>query len=249
MPSESVRSVERAAMVLKVLAESGASMGVSQIAQATGLGKTTAHRLLASLTRADFVRVEPKSRQYSLGGGLLQLTANWLSGFGIRTVALPHLRALRQQTSETVSLNIRDGDTRVAIERLDTSHEVRFVVELGRAIPLHVGATGKAILAFLPESEMHEALESAGTDIGDLSRLHDELAKIRRAGAAISTGERVPGTRSISAPVFGSEGTVIASISILSLESRLDETDITKFQRMVIETAKNVSGDLGFAGH
>jgi DNA-binding IclR family transcriptional regulator len=112
-----------------------------------------------------------------------------------------------------------------------------------------VGATGKAILAFLPESEMHEALESAGTDIGDLSRLHDELAKIRRAGAAISTGERVPGTRSISAPVFGSEGTVIASISILSLESRLDETDITKFQRMVIETAKNVSGDLGFAGH
>lgn len=246
--SESVRSVERAAMVLKVLAEGGASMGVSQIAQATGLGKSTAHRLLASLARADFVRVEPKSRQYSLGGGLLQLTANWLGGFGIRTVALPHLRALRQKTRETVSLNIRDGDCRVAIERLDTAHEVRFVVDLGRPVPLHVGATGKAILAFLPESEVNEALASAGVDGAACIRIREDLQKIRRVGAAISTGERVPGTRSISSPVFDSEAAVIASVSILSLESRLNEPDVANFQRMVVETAKNISSDLGFPG-
>lgn len=236
-------------MVLKVLAEHGASMGVSQIAQATGLGKSTAHRLLASLARAEFVRVEPQSRQYSLGGGLLQLTANWLSGFGIRTVALPHLRKLRRATRETVSLNVREGNFRIAIERLDTSHEVRFVVEIGRAIPLHVGATGKAILAFLTESERKEALEHTGTNQDELACLHEELARIRRVGAAISTGERVKGTRSISAPVFGSEGAVIASISILSLESRLNESDVEKFRHLVIDTANNISKELGFSGH
>ena len=119
MASEGVQSVERAARVLQVLAEGGWAMGMSEIARATGLGKSTTHRLLASLTRAGFVRVEPIPRQYSLGRGLLQLTTTWLQGVEIRSVAVPHLRSLRHETRETVSLNVRDGDNRVAVERLE----------------------------------------------------------------------------------------------------------------------------------
>lgn len=248
MASESVQSVSRAADVLKVLAQGGWGMGVSEIAQTAGLGKSTTHRLLASLMQAEFVRMEPKSHHYTLGSGLLQLTTTWFSEIKVRTVAMPHLRALRGTTKETVSLNVRDGDSRVAIERLDTSHEVRFVVDLGRPLPLHIGAAGKAILAFLPEPEIQGILEDADLDQPNTKRVIKELRQIRRAGTAYTRGERVPGSRSVSAPIFSPEGAAIASVSILSLESRLDETNVAEFRSLAKETARDISIDFGWSG-
>ena len=248
MASEGVQSVERAARVLQVLAEGGWAMGMSEIARATGLGKSTTHRLLASLTRAEFVRVEPRTRQYSLGRGLLRLTTTWLQGVEIRGAAIPHLRSLRHKSRETVSLNVRDGDNRVAVERLDTAHEIRFVVELGQALPLHIGASGKAILAFLSEAELDEILLRTSMDQPTARRLRGELAAIRQRGVACTSGERLSGTRSIAAPVFNADGAVIASVSILSLESRLGGVDEAPFRQMAQETAAKVSAELGWPG-
>lgn len=248
MASESIQSVARAAEVLKVLSQGGWGMGVSEIAQSVGLGKSTTHRLLASLIQAEFVRMEPKSHCYTLGAGLLQLTAAWFSEIKVRAVALPHLRALRGTTKETVSLNVREGDFRIAIERLDTSHEVRFVVDLGRPLPLHIGAAGKAILAFLPEPEIHDILDAAGLTQPKTKRVLRELSEIRQAGTAYSRGERVPGSRSVSAPIFSPEGAAVASVSILSLEFRLDEINVAEFRSLAKETAINISTDFGWTG-
>jgi DNA-binding IclR family transcriptional regulator len=246
--SESVQSVARAAEVLKVLAQGGWGMGVSEIARTVGLGKSTTHRLLSSLMQAEFVRMEPKSHRYTLGAGLLQLTAAWFSEIKVRAVALPHLRSLRATTEETVSLSVRDGNSRVAIERLDTSHEVRFVVDLGRPLPLHIGAAGKAILAFLPAPEIHEILQTADLDRPTTKRVLKELKDVRRAGTAYSCGERVAGSRSVSAPIFSSEGATIASVSILSMDSRLDEMNVPEFRSLAREAAKNISTDFGWSG-
>ena len=248
MASESVQFVSRAAEVLKVLARGGWGLGVSEISQTAGLGKSTIHRLLASLMQAKFVRMEPKSHRYTLGSGLLQLTTTWFSEIKVRTVALPHLRALRGTTKETVSLNVRDGDSRVAIERLDTSQEVRFVVDLGRHLPLHIGAAGKAILAFLPEPEIHGILDTADLDQPTTKRVLRELSEIRRVDTAYSRGERVPGSRSISAPIFSPEGAAVASVSILSLEFRLDEINVVEFRSLAREAANNISTDFGWSG-
>lgn len=248
MASEHVQSVERATRVLQVLAEGGWSMGVSDIARTAGLGKSTTHRLLASLIRADFVRLDPSTRQYSLGPGLMQLTTSWLQGIDVRNAAIPHLRTLRQRTRETVSLNVRDGDRRVAVERLDTSHEVRFVVELGRALPLHVGAGGKAILANLPDDERDDIVARTQLDEHAARDLLGTLAAIRRLGVACSSGERLPGTRSIAAPVFDADGTVVASVSILSIQSRLEGVDEAPLREMTRASAAEVSSALGWSG-
>jgi DNA-binding IclR family transcriptional regulator len=246
--SESVQSVARAAEILKVLAGGGWGMGVSEIAQTAGLGKSTTHRLLSSLMQAEFVRMEPKSHRYTLGAGLLQLTATWFSEIKVRAVALPHLRALRGTTEETVSLSVRDGDSRIAIERLDTSHEVRFVVDLGRPLPLHIGAAGKAILAFLPALEIDEILQTAGLDPPAAKHVRKDLKDVRRVGTAYSRGERVAGSRSVSAPIFSPEGAAIASVSILSMDSRLDEINVAEFRSLAREAAINISTDFGWTG-
>ena len=245
--SARIRAVERAAQILSVLS-GGGQMGLSEISREVVRGKSTTHRLLASLIHAGLVRTDARSRQYALGYGLLQLTADWLNGLEIRTAALPHLRDLRQKTGETVSLNVRDADKRVAVERLDTSREIRYVIDLGRPLPLHIGAGGKAILAFLPETEIRERLALTDLSPRKTQRLIKELKEIREIGWAVTRGERLPGACAVSAPVFEHEGAAVASVSILCLESTLRATAPKEFGRLVRATALSISRDLGCRG-
>jgi len=245
--SQSIQSVERAAHILRVLSEGG-PMGLTDVARQVGLGMSTTHRILASLCGVELARGDTNTRQYSLGYGLLQLTTNWLNGFEVRTAAIPVLRMLRQSTGETVCLNVRDADQRIPVERLDTSREIRYVVDLGRPQPLHAGAGGKAILAFLPDAEIHQLIDATSMSRSKAKRLMAELENIRQAGSSVTKGEQVAGACSISAPVFNHEGVVTASISILCLESTLRAKTEKDFRREVRDAAEIVSRDLGWSG-
>lgn len=246
--SKGNQSVERGALILKVLSEHGA-MGVTDIANRIGLSKSITYRLLASLKAAELVRVEPRSCRYGLGYGLLKMTANWLARIEVRNLAMPHLRLLRQESRETVGLNVRDGDRRVTVERLDTSFEVRFVIDLGRPQPLHAGAAGKAILAFQPDQEIAEIVSRAELSSRREKQLMKDLEEIQRQGFSDTCGERVPGSRSISAPILNHEGVAIASVSVLSLESRMQRREVSKCRRLVKITASEISSELGFADY
>lgn len=243
-----IQSIERAARVLAALSDGGDLMGVTEIANKVELGKSTAHRILVTLMRVGFVRMNPASRQYSLGYGLLRLTSGMLRGSEVSMIALPYLRDLRQETHETVSLNVRDNSHRVVVERLDTSHEIRYVAEIGWPLPLHVGAGGKVILAFMDEAEVIGLLEDANLSALQRRKLSNELEEIRTVGSAFTLGERLPGAGSISAPVFNHEGVVIASVNVLSLESRLSTGTVRDFRRLVKTSAKGVSRELGWRG-
>ncbi len=244
--SHYIQSIERATQVCTALSEGNDLMGVTEIANKVNLGKSTVHRILATLMQARFVRMDPTSRQYSLGYGLLQLTAGLLSSSEIARTALPYLRDLRRKTRETVSLNLRDNDHRVVVERLDTSHEIRYVAEIGRPLPLHVGAGGKAILAFMDEREVHGILTDAKLSAKQIRRLAKELEEIRAVGSAYTLGERLPGAGSLSAPVFNYDGAVNGSVNVLCLESRLNAKTVQEFRQLVQKTASDVSRELGW---
>ena len=243
---QTIQSIERAARVLAALSDSGDRMGVTEIANKVNLGKSTVHRILATLVQVRFVRLDPTSRQYALGYGLLQLTSGVLRESEVSMIALPHLRDLRQKTQETVSLNLRDNRHRVVVERLDTSHEIRYVAEIGWPLPLHVGAGGKAILAFMDDAEVLSVLEDAKLSANRIRNVTRELKEIRAAGSAFTLGERLPGAGSISAPVFNHEAVAIASVNVLSLEARLNAATVRNFRRLVRATAMAVSGELGW---
>ena len=244
--SQYIQSIERAARVLTALSEGGKLMGVTEVANKVNLGKSTVHRILVSLMQATLVRIDSTSRQYSLGYGLLQLTDGLLRGSEVSITALPYLRSLRQETGETVSLNIRDNGHRVVVERLDTSHEIRYVAEIGRPLPLHVGAGGKAILAFMDETEVLSTPGVAEMNKKQIQRLTKELKEIRAAGSAYTLGERLPGAGSISAPLFNHDGMAIASVNVLCLESRLKTKTVRDFRRLVQATGMDVSQELGW---
>jgi DNA-binding IclR family transcriptional regulator len=219
---------------------------VTELAGRVGLRKSSTHRLLTALTRAQLVRYDALARRYTLGFRVLRWTASWLDRLDVRTHALPHLRTLRDKCEETVSLNLLDGHRRVAVERLETSRELRFVVDLGAPLPLHLGASGKAMLAFLPAEEMEEVLGDARLGPRMRAALRRELAGIRRVGSAVSLGERIPGSGSVAAPVFNHERAVIGSVSILSLAVRLSDDVIRSHRELVRQAGEAISGALGW---
>ena len=243
-----IRVLDRAMQILALLAEAEAGLGVTEIARRVGLGKSTTHRLLSALARAEVVRPDPRTRLYQLGFRLLQWTAGWLDRMDVRTRALPHLRQLREKCQETVSLNLHDGLSRVAVERLEASQEVRFVAELGQPLPLHVGAGGKAILAFLPRPEADRALKAARLAPREERLVRRALAEVRRTGSAVSFGERIAGSGAVSGPVFNHEGRVVGSVSILSVAARLSPDTVRSHAELVRQTAAAVSRELGWAG-
>ena len=246
--SKGIQSVERAARVLQTLADGDGPMSLTVIAREVGLGKSTTHRILSSLCETGLARGNISSRQYALGYGLLRLTANWLNGIEVRNAAIPFLRLLREVTGETVSLNVLDFDQRIPVERLDTSREIRYIVELGRPQPLYAGAGGKAILAFLPESGVHLLIKTANLGPVNTKRLMIELENIRQTGSSVSKGEQVPGSCAISAPIFNHETAVVASINILCLESTLQQKMEQDYRRQVKKAAAKVSAELGWRG-
>lgn len=243
-----IQSIERAVSILAFLSKNQGMVGVSDIARNVGLGKSTTHRMLGTLCHVGFVRADGLQGRYALGFGLLRLAGDWLQGMEVRTAALPELRKLRQRTGETVSLNLRDADTCVPVESFDSQHAIRHIVELGQPQPLHSGAGGKVILAFLPEDEIEELIAAADLGADRIRDLRDHLEQIREQGSGLSRGERVPGACAISAPIANRDGDIVGSVSVLCVDSTLDAARAEEFSRLVRDATGKISARLGWYG-
>ncbi len=227
--SQTIATVERAADVLVLFARSQeASLGVTEIAQALSLSKAAVHRILASLRTRMLVEVDEDSRRYRLGPTAFALGVAYQSRIDVRQSAAGELAALSHETQETATLSVLSGDSRMYVDQVTPHREIVMSVPLGLMFPLHAGASSKAMLAFLPENELEQALAapllaltgSTFTDVGDLRA---ELARVREQGYATSQGERQAGAASVAAPVFDHEGRPIAAISICGPAERFGQ--------------------------
>src|SRR5262249_24989003 len=170
----------------------------------------------------------------------------------LRTVCAPYLERLRQATNETVSLYIRMGDCRVCIEELESGQEIKYSQAVGLTAPLHVGAPGKVLLAFLPPAELEALLAilplTAVTShtITDREQLLEELASVRQRGYAVSVGERSPWASAAAAPIWDWSGKPIAALSVLGPSQRLTSEVLLALGQQVQEVALDVSKAFGY---
>ncbi len=225
-----IRSVKRAVEVLDFLSQADRPAGLSEISRALGTDKATVYRIL--LTLEDLQLVTKRDQRYWLGLKVFQLGSAYLRQLDIRGEAHHHMERLRALTHETVSLCISVDDYRTYVEVLESPHEVRSSLETGKPAPLHCGATGKAILAYMPSAKIEEVIENTGlprltpNTIVDPQELKIELQKIRAQGFAISFEERMPGGNGIAAPILDREGNVIADIGITGPCTRFGEEEM-----------------------
>jgi DNA-binding IclR family transcriptional regulator len=242
-------AIDRALAVLGVLAEASQPMGVTEIARRVGLPKSVVHYHVSALVRNRYVEARP-DRRYGLGYAALRLGRGNYSNLELRARALPHMRALHHDTWETVTLSALVGHERVYVDQLVSPQEIKLTVELGRPLPLHAGASGRAILAHLAD-DAREAVLGQPLDrftsetITDVGVMRSRLEEVRAAGVAISRSERQEGAASMAAPVFDNHG-VAGAVSVCGPDFRFDDESVERFRPLLKAAAAQLSRELGW---
>lgn len=243
----------RVADVLLMFAGGPPALGVSEIARGLGLSKAVVHRILQSLASRSLVRPDPGTREYRLGAGAIALGARAMRDFDLRAAARSALRRLRDVTRETTTLTVLVQESRVYLDQYESLQEIKMTVGLGSRYPLHAGASGRAILAFLPDDLVERVIASGlatltPETIADPDELRRRLMATRVSGWAASRGERQHGAGSVAAPVFGMDGDVVGSISVCGPVSRFDRKAVDRYVPLVCSTAAEISTALGWDG-
>lgn len=242
---DSVRSVERALDILLSFIETP-SMGISKIEEAVPLSRPTLYRLLNTLEKKRLLRSYGDPRTYELTHCAVELANAFLASTDVVQVAQPFLQELWETTDETISLFVfQGGNKRECVQELKSKKPLSYAPGL-TVRPLHVGAPGKVILAFLSEAAISEVLRAIPA-AQERDQLKVLLRTIRRNRYAISLGELVAGGASIAAPVFDRESKVVGSVALAIPQARLTKVLQAEYIQQVLAAAGNISVALGCA--
>lgn len=247
--STGTESAERVADVLLAFLSFQDTVGVSALARVLSISKAVIHRILQSLVSRGLVEYIPQTREYRLGPGAAAIGARALRQLDIRRLARESLITLRDQTRETTTLTILANDMRSYVDQYESPQEIKMTVELGRFYPLYAGASGRAILAFLPEADIDRITDRGLTPLTEATILNPEelrkrLEQVRTDGYATSRGERESGAGAIAAPVFGADGRVIGAISTCGPIARYDAESIARYIPLVKDAAQRITSEI-----
>ena len=252
-PRKTIGSVQRALDILNLFDKAHVELGNAEIAKLVDLPIGTASGLIYTLKVNNYLDQNPSNRKYRLGLKLAERAAVLLDQLDLRKVAAPYLEEIRDWCGESVNLAIRDGNEVVYIERMFGNHSLGIRSELGRRGYLHSTSLGKAILSFLPESEIKNILDGyvfvsvTPFSITNETELIADLNKIKKRGFSIDEQENEMGGRCVGAPIFDRNGYPIAAISISVPIQRFPIEDVEKYGNKLIAIADMISKKMGLS--
>lgn len=249
---DSVQSLERAFDLLETLAVEG-ELGVTELAARTGLVPSTAHRLLATLTKRGYVARSAESGRYLLGYKVVEVASGLEHRLArLRALARPHMESIQRATGETVNLVVLDGDRVVYVDQVEGSRTVRMFTKPGTSALAHTTGAGKAVMAFGPEElatslyAHREPLERLTSHtLVTVDALQDDFVRIRRRGYAIDNQEHEEGVACVATPVFDHAGRPCAALSVSGPAARVLDTGTPDLGALLLSHAEQVSAALG----
>ncbi len=206
--------LDKSIAVLDAVVEHDTALGLAELVAITGLSRATTYRLAVALEEHGLLRRDGEGR-FGLGLRLLALGRMAAARFPVIEAARPTLEWLRATTGESVQLYVRDGHSRVCVDAFDSSNELRTIVAVGARLPLDVGSAGRILLD--PDATMSH-----------------------RRRWVQSVEERAPGVASVSAPVRGPDGAVLAAIGISGPIERTTREPGRKYGKAVAEAARRM---------
>jgi IclR family transcriptional regulator, KDG regulon repressor len=211
-------ALERAVELLGRLGEESAELTVAELASGAGMPTSTAYRLLAKLEQHGLVQ-RGRDRTVALGTRLVALGRTAEEALRERLVdpAREVMAELCEQVGETALLTTPCGLEGMVLHSVETErHSVRLSYTLYRRAPMHRGASGKILAAYLDRPERQRLLEAVGS-----ARLERELARIRSAGFAFTVGELDAGAAALAVPILDRRGRIAAGLSVAGPAERL----------------------------
>jgi IclR family transcriptional regulator, acetate operon repressor len=237
------RAIDRAAQLLVRVVEGSEPETVKELAETTGLPKSTASRLVAALERQGLVQRDGGRGSIRPGPVLVSFARRGAPNAELVELSRPALDRLAQATGETVNLAVPATGGVQQLAQRDSRHFLGSTNWVARTVPYHASAVGKVFLAFgaaqLP-SELEELTARTVTDRGELERA---LADVVACGYAVAVEELEPGLWAIAAPVSGSSG-IVAALSISGPTIRLQKGQLDELGPLLVAECGALSARL-----
>lgn len=221
------QSIKRALAVLRYVASRPDGVRLRDVARDCGLHKATCHRMLAALVEEGFLQTRPGDFFYALGWEALALGWSARARQDLPSLAKPGMMRLSEKTGDTVFLSIRSGIEAICIAREVGSFPIKtLTLEVGSRRPLGVGSGSMALLAFSSPKEQDEILEAVEPRLSafpSFSRafLKEVAETTRQAGYTFNDQRVMEGMSAVGVPVLGQDGTVLASLSVAAISTRM----------------------------
>jgi len=217
--------------VLKFLIDNGPRqepVSFAQMAKAIPFSRTTIHRILYSLEKLGYVKKAEIAAHYCLAIKFFEFAGVMVHCNYLQSICRSLMNELKERHLESVNLGVIQNGQVVHIDVVQGTNVLRVAAFPGERNPVHCTALGKAILAFLPESELNAILGKIVLDrrtpktITKKSILRAHLAVVRRRGIAVDAEENLSGVTCIAAPIFNDAGRVVAALSLSGPTSRMN---------------------------
>jgi DNA-binding IclR family transcriptional regulator len=246
--------LDRALAILDLFEPERAEWSTTEAARAVGLPIPTTHRILGALHTAGYVSRDPFTKRFSLGPASLALGRRAQGVMDLRRLARALLERLADMTDETALMTVltegRDGA--VCSLRIECSRPLGLSVRPDRVLPLHAGAMQRALLAFMPESQISRVLETplvrlCRATITDPERLRAAIEDVRSRGWAISFEETDPDVWGIAVPLIDADGAPVAALGLAGPRGRLRADDLRHQLATLGDEAARLAERLGYA--
>ncbi len=246
-----VQSLRRALAIMKVIAAAGDGVTLTEIARATNLATSTAHRLLTTLQQDRFIQFKPDGARWFVGVDAFTVGSAFLGARDVARIARPLLRRLMEQSGETANLAVLSEDMAVYAEQVESLQTVRAICKPGGRVVLHSTSVGKSMLAMMRPEEVSRILTAKGMGrftpktIDTPARMAISLSEVRATGYAIDDEEYSPGLRCVAAVVLNEQGEPLGAISISGPTTRVTRERVPQLGALVRTVANELTRELG----
>jgi DNA-binding IclR family transcriptional regulator len=236
--------------ILATLSGDQQSLTLSGVAATLGVTRSSAYRLLYTLSALGYVAYDNSTKSYRLGPQVLSLGFGYLASRDLVEVAMPHLIRLRDRTGWSAHLGELHGRDVVYLARVATRRSIASTVHVGTRLPARRTTMGRVLLSGLPETEIRhlydDASLAADTPPANLAELLKQLAEDRREGFVVQNATYEPGVASVAAPVRDMTDRIVAAINISAVALFTNDTELNgALKAEVVATAQAISQDLG----
>lgn len=245
-----VPNLGKAVRMLKLVSQAQNGLSAVEIESQLSLPRTTAFRILKTLTHEGMV--EKRGAHFFAGAGLFEMGLQALSKSNLREQAVPLLQELTAQTGQTSHLAVPSGWHSLILEVCDSPHPVQVASRPGTLADLHCSATGKIFLSYLYADQIREFLDAfplqARTEHTQtrLEQLLQIIQQVRTLQYARDEEEYHPGVRCLAAPVFDLRSQVVAAIGVTGPTTGFTKAKIPAVCRSVRQAAEDLSRALGY---
>ncbi|MBD2870583.1 IclR family transcriptional regulator [Paenibacillus arenilitoris] len=247
-----IQSVERALLILDLFDEYNQELKITEISAKMNLHKSTVHSLLKTLQEYRYIEQNAENGKYRLGLKLLERSGQLTQSMDIRRTAKATLAELSKETGQTAHLVILDGREGVYIDKVEGEKAQIRYSRIGRRIPIHCSAVGKALIAFKAPAQLEAILLNyeyriqTERTIRNKADLLKELERVREQGYAIDDQENEPGVRCYAVPIRDHKGDVIAAVSLSMLVARVTAEEEAEYAGKLTAKGQELSRQMGF---